>query len=101
MKTKTEVLYNENLHFEHKQWQSELAFWEDELKSFKNRLNELIPRWTNKEVLAQLAQVNSGRESLDTALTKKHIEFRNQMETQRQIYADLKKDFFRFLSKTM
>ena len=32
-KTK-EVLYNEDLHFEHRQWQSELAFWEDELKSF-------------------------------------------------------------------
>ncbi|WP_339628559.1 hypothetical protein [uncultured Maribacter sp.] len=130
MKTKTEVLYNENLHFEHKQWQSELDFWKDELKSFKNRLGDLIKRWTNKEVLAQLehyqnefilhegiidklqetiekhetriaGQVNSGQESLDTALTKKHLEFRNQMETQRQIYADLKKDFFRFLSKTM
>jgi chromosome segregation ATPase len=130
MKTKTEVLYNENLHFEHKQWQSELSFWEDELKTFKNRLSELIQRWTNKEVLAQLehyqnefilhegiidklqetiekhetriaGQVNSGHESLDTALTKKHLEFRNQMETQRQIYAELKKEFFKFLSKYM
>ena len=54
MKTKTEVLYNEDLHFEHQQWQSELAFWKDELKSFKNRLSELISRWTKKEVLAQL-----------------------------------------------
>lgn len=130
MKTKTEVLYNEDLHFEHKQWQSELAFWEDELKSFKNRLSDLIQRWTNKEVLVQLehyqnefilhegiidklqetiekhetriaGQLKSGHDSLDTALTKKHLEFRNQMETQRQIYADLKKEFFHFLSKYM
>jgi len=130
MKTKTEVLYNEELHFEHKQWQSELAFWEDELQSFKNRLGELINRWTNKEVLAHLehyqnefilhegvidglqeaiekheiriaGQVISGHDALDTALTKKHLEFRDKMETQRQIYADLKKKFFRFLTKYM
>ena len=130
METKSEILYNEDLHFEHKQWRSELAFWEDELKSFKNRLSELIRRWTNKEVLAQLehyqnefilhegvidelqeaiekhetriaGQTQSGLEALDTAMTKKHLEFRNKMETQRQIYADLKKEFFRFLTKYM
>lgn len=130
METKSEILFNEDLHFEHKQWRSELAFWEDELKSFKNRLSELIRRWTNKEVLAQLehyqnefilhegvidelqeaiekhetriaGQTQSGLEALDTAMTKKHLEFRNKMETQRLIYADLKKEFFRFLSKYM
>ncbi|WP_282179375.1 hypothetical protein [Maribacter stanieri] len=130
MKTINEVLSNEDLHFEHKQWHSELAFWEDELKSFKNRLSELINRWTNKEVLAQLehcqnefilhegiidklqetiekhetriaGQSKTSQESMDTVLTKKHLEFRNQMETQRQIYADLKKEFFKFLSKYM
>ena len=36
-----EIVYNENLHFEHENWKSELAFWEDELKSFTNRLSEL------------------------------------------------------------
>ena len=130
METKSEILYNEDLHFEHKQWRSELAFWEDELKSFKNRLSELISRWTNKEVLAQLehyqnefilhegvidelqeaiekhetriaGQTQSGLEALDTAMTKKHLEFRNKMETQRLIYADLKKEFYRFLTKYM
>ena len=130
MNKKTEVLYNEDLHFEHQQWHSELAFWEDELKSFKNRLDEIIKRWTNKEVLAQLEhyqnefilhegvidklqeaiekheiriaeQTKSGQDALDTIMTKKHLEFRNQMETQRQMYADLKKEFFRFLTKYM
>jgi len=125
-----EIIYNEDLHFEHQQWRSELAFWEDELKSFKNRLGELVTRWTDKEVLAQLehyqnefilhdrviddmqeaieqheiriaAQTKTGQDALDTILVKKHVEFRNRMETQRQIYADLKKDFFRFLSKYM
>ncbi|MEP0134432.1 MAG: hypothetical protein ABJJ25_13005 [Eudoraea sp.] len=125
-----EIIYNKDLHFEHQQWRSELAFWEDELKSFKNRLGELVTRWTDKEVLAQLehyqnefilhdrviddmqeaieqheiriaAQTKTGQDALDTILVKKHVEFRNRMETQRQIYADLKKDFFRFLSKYM
>ncbi|ALM09244.1 hypothetical protein SB49_09420 [Sediminicola sp. YIK13] len=128
MDKKTEVLFNEDLHFEHKQWRSELAFWEDELKSFNNRLNELINRWTNKEVILQLehyqnefilhgkvidqlqeaiekheiriaGQTQVGQDALDTIMTKKHLEFRNKMETQRQIYADLKKAFFHFLSK--
>lgn len=125
-----EVLYQENMHFEHQQWNAELAFWKDELKSFNNRLNELVTRWTNKDVLAKLehyqnefvlhgnviedlqesieeheiriaGQFESGTNALDTIMSKKHIEFRDRMETQREIYADLKKDFFRFLSENM
>ncbi|NAY91356.1 hypothetical protein GTQ34_05435 [Muricauda sp. JGD-17] len=125
-----EIIYNEDLHFEHKQWQSELAFWEDELKSFNNRLSELVTRWTKKEVLAQLEhfqnefilhggtiddlresieihenriadQSRTGKDAMDTVLFNKHLEFRNKMEAQRQIYADLKKKFFRFLTKYM
>ena len=123
-----EVIYNSDLHFEHKQWNSELAFWEDELKTFKNRLSELITRWSDKKVLAQLEHYQNefilhggviedlqetiekhesrmaghsmkGEDVLDTDLVKNHLEFRNKMETQRQIYADLKKEFFSFLSK--
>ena len=126
----TKVIYNSDLHFEHKQWRSELAFWEDELKSFKNRLEELVNRWTDKEVLAQLEHYQNAfirhgevidtlqhdinvhetdmsnhdikdEDVLNTALVKKHVEFRNRMEIQRHIYADLKKEFFRFLSKYM
>jgi len=126
----TKVIYNSDLHFEHKQWRSELAFWEDELKSFKNRLEELVNQWTDKEMLAQLEHYQNafirhgevidtlqhdinvhetsmsnhdikGEDILDRSLVKNHIEFRNRMEIQRQIYADLKKEFFRFLSKYM
>ncbi len=125
-----EVLYNSNMHFEHKQWNRELAFWKDELKSFNNRLSELVTRWTNKDVLAQLehyqnefvlhggviedlqeiieehetriaGQSKTGEDALDTQLAKKHLEFRNRIETQRHIYAELKKGFFRFLEKYM
>lgn len=125
-----QIIYNSDLHFEHKLWQSELAFWEDELKSFNNRLSELVTRWTDKKILVQLEhyqnqfvlhgavidklqdniamhEVNmsdhdiKGEDVLNHSFVKKHIEFRNKMETQRQIYADLKKEFFHFLSKHM
>lgn len=128
METKSDVLYNEDLHFEHKHWQSELALWEDELKSFNHRLEELVKRWTNKDVLAQLEhyqnefilhgnvletllhQINAHEENMaehykrnedviNRELAKQHLEFRDKMESQREIYSKLKKDFFKFLSK--
>ncbi|MGS0524264.1 hypothetical protein ACU8V7_02760 [Zobellia nedashkovskayae] len=49
-----DVIYNSDLHFEHTLWTSELTFWEGELKSLENKLNELISHWTDKEVLAKL-----------------------------------------------
>ncbi|MEX1382474.1 hypothetical protein, partial [Lutibacter sp.] len=87
-------------------------------------------RWTKKEMLVQLehyqnqfilqdevintlqedihiheisiaAASKKGKDLLDTALVKKHIEFRNRMEVQRHIYRDLKKEFFKFLTKYM
>lgn len=126
----TKVLYNENMHFEHQQWKEELDFWKDELKSFNNRLSELVTRWTDKKILEQLehyqnefilhgsviedlnetiekhetriaGQSKTGSVALDSQMTQQHVEFRNRIETQRHIYAELKKEFFRFLEKYM
>lgn len=125
-----EIIYNSNMHFEHEQWKGELAFWKQELQFFNNKLSELVTRWTNKDVLAQLehyqnqfilhggviedlqetiekhetriaGQSIEGEDAIDVRLAEQHVEFRNKMETQRQIYADLKKEFFRFLEKYM
>ena len=125
-----QVIHNSDLHFEHKLWQRELTFWEDELKSFNNRLSELVTQWTDKKVLVQLEHYQNqfilhgtvidklqdditmhefnmsthykkGKDVLNYSFVKKHIEFRNKMETQRDIYANLKNNFFRFLSKYM
>ena len=130
MEKTTEIVYNENLHFEHQNWNSELAFWEDELKTFKNRLSELVTRYTEKKVLKQLehyqnefilhggviddlmetiekheisiaGHTQTDNESMDVPLVKTHMAFRGKMETQRQMYADLKREFFRFLTKYM
>jgi len=123
-----EIIYNSNLHFEHDIWRRELFFWKDELVIFNNRLSELVTRWTKKEVLKQLDHFQNefilhggviedlleeieihetrmasqdlvSHDTMDTLLVKKHIEFRKKMELQEEIYADLKKDFFRFLTK--
>jgi hypothetical protein len=127
---KKPVLYNSNMEFEHHHWIEEITFWKDELKSFNNRLSELITRWENKEVLAQIGNYQkdfifhedliedlleaikhhetristhhkAGTLGLDKQLSAKHIEFRNQIEAQRENYAELKKEFFRFLEKSL
>lgn len=126
----TVVLENSDLHFEHNQWRAELALWEDELKSFKKRLEELVKRWNNKDVLAQLEEFQNkfiihgevidmlqhdinvhetdmaehskkGEDVIDRIYAKQHMEFRDRIETQRKIYTELKQSFFRFLSKYM
>jgi len=118
------------LHFEHQQWLGELEFWKDELKSFNNRLAELANRWSNKDVLAQLEHFQNqfilhgefidnqeklihahetnmadhdkkGQMVINTGLAKNHLNIRDRMQDQRKIYADLKKDFYKFLSKYM
>jgi hypothetical protein len=125
-----EVIYATNLHFEHERWRSELLFWEGELRFFTKRLEELVLRWTDKNVLAQLEHyqnqfilhgevidtlkhdINVHETDLSThskrkedvlnqELVKKHIEFRHRMETQQQIFANLKMEFFKYLSKYM
>ncbi len=125
-----EAIYIEDLHFEHRQWITELSFWQDELKSFNTRLSELGKRWTNKSVLVQLEHFQNqfirhgevintladaihghetniadhdekGQEVINRILAKNHLEIRDRMETQRKIYADLKKEFYKFLSKYM
>ena len=122
------LIYDSDLHFEHKQWELELEFWKDELKTFKNRLNELIGRYEDPDVLAKLEHFQNefilhgsvieeleetieehesnmaehskiGEVALDVSLVDKHVKFRKRMETQRQIYADLKIEFFQFLTE--
>lgn len=124
----TKVIYDSDLHFEHERWKNELLFYKDEMRSFKNRLEELVNRWTDKEVLAQLehfqnefilheGRVNEflegiefhehqmadksrkGEISMDTVLVKNHLEFREEMDIQRDLFQNLKKEFFAFLTR--
>ena len=125
-----EVIYNADLHFEHENWQREINFWEDELKSFHKRLEELVSRWTDKSVLAEIekfenkfmiqekefdslkdqiamheknmaAHYEKNEDVLNKMFVNQHLDFRKVLETERNLYNDLKKDFFRFLTKHM
>lgn len=123
-----EVIYSTNLHFEHERWRGELLFWEGELRFFDKRLDELVSCWEDKNMLTQLEHYQNQfilhgevidtlqhdinvhetdlsehskrkEDVLNQGLVKKHIEFRHRMEAQQQIFADLKKEFFKYLSK--
>jgi hypothetical protein len=127
---KTQVIYNEDLHLEHNQWNMELNFWIDELKTFENRLEELVQKWTEVEVLANLDrfqnqffihktkimemkerieahELNMARHYeanenvMDRFEFKNHLAFREDIETEREMYHELKKEFYKFLTKLM
>ena len=125
---KKELIFNTDLHFEHENWNRELLFWEDELTSFQNRLDELVLRWTAKEVLAEVEKFQNHiivhREAivsiknqielhetnmadhykkeedvLNKDLVSKHELLRYKIEIQRNLFNEFKGNFFRFLTK--
>ena len=127
---KNELIYNVDLHFEHENWQRELNFWEDELKSFRIRLEELVLRWTDQDVLAEIekfqnqfmiqekefdaikdqiamheknmaAHYEKNEDVLNKMFVNQHLALREVLETERNLYHNLKKDFFRFMTKYM
>ncbi|MGS2765002.1 hypothetical protein [Sinomicrobium sp. M5D2P9] len=124
------IIDNAHLHFEHKLWEKELLFREDEIVSFENRLEEIQQKWTNDRVLAEMGQFQNqfilhkgkieslknkieaheigiagqfmaNEDAIDRVALRFHQDMREKMDTQRSIYTDLKKRFFSFLSKYM
>jgi hypothetical protein len=127
---KKEIIYNVDLHFEHENWQRELNFWEDEIKSFRIRLEELVMRWTDHDVLAEIekfqnqfmiqekefdsindqiamheknmaSHYENNEDVLNKMFVGQHLTLREVMETERNLYYNLKKEFFRFMTKYM
>ena len=125
-----QVIYNSDLHFEHVQWKKELLFWKDEIKSFQNRLDEIVIRWTDDKILAQLGQfrhnflsqnekidkliaaidthehnisahLNANEDCIDRVHVKHHQVFRDKLATFRTNYNELKHKLFIFLTEYM
>jgi hypothetical protein len=125
---KEELIFNPDLHFEHETWSRELDFWQDELESFQNRLNELIMRYTDKDMFVQVEKfqnqltiheefINSiknqiqmhesnmadhykkNEDSMNRNMVKKHLEIRDRIEYQRGIINEMKKNLFSFLTE--
>ena len=124
----TQVIYNSDLHFEHMQWKKELLFWNDELKSFQNRLVEIVKRWSDEKVLAELGQfqnkfssycnkidrlmnsidshehnisahLGANEDCIDRVQLKHHEAFREKLVSFRSDYNNLKHKFHLFLTK--
>ncbi len=123
-------VYISDLHFEHKLWISELMFWQDEIGTFKHRLEELVERFQDNEIMAKVEKYQNQfirhKEVIDTlkhdinavehelvgyaknnpeAVDQSYFEnqepLRDRMETQRKLYGELKTNFLNFLRKVL
>ena len=124
----TQKIYTQ--YQESKEWTSNLAFYKDELKIMKTRLEEIISRNTSKEILAQAEhfqnqfiiqkdqidqinhiinldndkihkEINKNGVAVDRRSIEDHTSLREQMKSFEHIYSSLKFDFNTFLSKWM
>jgi len=118
------------MHTDHKLWLEKLAFYSDELITFKKRLEEVAVKNTKKEIMAQLEHFQNQfirqaevldilkhdirllEESLkDKVLTnpiatdRRRVldepAMREEVETFEHIFWDLKDEFKRFLTQTL
>jgi hypothetical protein len=127
---KVKKVHAEDLHFEHKLWANQLSFNKEELSIFQNRLDELarhnnqidvtikIEQFQNKlsiqtnhleklkhdiqrseQHLAAIAQKNVT--AFDHKLFEDHQEERAKMETFTALYADFRKEFYKFVGENL
>ncbi len=121
--------YLHELHAEHNQFISELAFAKDEIRTFLHRLEEIVTANNKLEVMQQVehfqnqfirhnevidelkSAVNHAEKKIaeiaeannvatDHRKTEDHTELREEMATFNKIYAELKTEFNNFLAKT-
>jgi hypothetical protein len=125
----TSQKYIHELHAEHNEFLSVLAFAKDEIKTFKTRLNEVATANNKQEVMSQVEHFENqflrhnevidemkheihecevriaklaeeNNVATDHRKTDDHLELRDQMETFNKIYGELKTEFKKFLGKT-
>lgn len=129
METKVAPKYLHELHAEHNQFLSELALAKDEIKSYQNRLSEVVSANTGLEVLAQVehfqnqfirhkevidelnAQIHhrekdiaqmaqSNNIATDRRKADDHTELRDGMDQFKKIFGELRMEYLKFLAKT-
>ena len=128
--TKNERVHIDDLHFEHEQWKRELSFYKNEYKFFEARLEEIASRYTSMEVMKDLEHfqnqiyihknaidellhnINAHESELsryaaehpvavDHVLFEDHKPLRESVDRNREIVADFKKEYQRYLAKWM
>jgi len=122
--------YMQDLHFEHMQWNNQLNFFKEELGIFKTRLEEIVSRNTDNDVMREAEHFQNNfilqEEKIDEMLHNikmheqelvqyakdhpvavEHTYFENYsgleegMESFKKIYAELKEEYQRYLAKWM
>lgn len=122
--------YIGDLHFDHMEWLNTLSFYKDELGILERRLEHIVRRNTSNEIMAELEHFQNqfirerevidelrhdikqhenliGKEArehpvaLDHRYFTDHAGLRDRMETCEKIYAELKREYHRWLSKRM
>ena len=122
--------YLSDLHFEHRQWSSELLFWKDELQIFEKELARVVQEQTDNSVLSlvehfqnafivQLGGIQKLEQSIrehekqlvhmidvhpenvEEKYFEDHDELREGIFTQRKLIRGLRKEYFLFLSKDL
>jgi hypothetical protein len=120
------IINCEDLYFELTQWKSELDFRDQEIRSFQKQLELLVRNITDKKIRRSvsgfqtqfdlnhttLREFNLALEAhnhelalytwarvdaIDHIRYQKHIEMREQMGRQRELYQVLKKKYYAFL----
>lgn len=123
-------IYMKDLYFELKVWLNELNFFKEEVGFFENRLMEVARKNTDRQMMVELEHFQNQfirqREVIDETrhdvkqaenqlekiahdhpIASDHLYFedhtslRETMNTFRDIYTDLKKEYLRFLAKWM
>ena len=119
-----------DLHFDHQLWLSELGFYEDELKIYQARLDEVAAKNTKTEVGKQIehfqnqffiqrkamsdvkhiikAEKNKLTDyamqhpvAIDHVLFDNHTAMKENVDTFKNIYGDVKTEFRNFLHNTL
>lgn len=127
---KTKHIYAMDLHFEHKLWLNQLAFYEKEIELFQGYLGEVASKNTAQEAQAdiehfenQLMLHRSAQQrlkhdikahehslvnyaemhpvALDHVHFQDHAGLREQMDQFEKLFREMKMDFRTFLSKWM
>jgi hypothetical protein len=120
----------EEVHFQHKVWMNQLAFYKEGLKIFSERLTEVASKNTNQEVhihveqfqnrfiiqkneiskIEHLIHINEDEavqtselhiRRIDYEATEAFVQIQTAMDIFEKLYKDLKDDFYSFLGKYM
>lgn len=127
-KQQVKKVHAEDLHFEHRQWTSQLNLYKEQLASFQKRLEELARRNNQSEVTMKIEQFQNkiilqnnhidkllqefrrdeqhlaklaqeNTTAFDHRLFNDHEDERKKMDTFVAIYTELKNEFYDFVGE--